>query len=71
MTEKEFDKNFRLDNESIASFLRDIAESVEEDESLKLDGKEWKLVQPITDNEKIMRLIKDENGLEVSFRLDD
>lgn len=71
MTEKEFDKSFRLDNESIASFLRDIAESVEEDESLKLDGKEWKLVQPITDNEKIMRLIKDEEGLEVSFRLDD
>lgn len=71
MTENELDKSFKLGNESLASFLRDIAESLEEDESLKLDGKEWKLVQPITDDEKIMRLIKDQEGLEVSFRLTD
>ncbi|MFQ3275196.1 MAG: hypothetical protein ACI9LV_000298 [Candidatus Nanohaloarchaea archaeon] len=71
MTEPELDKSFKLDNEALADFLRDIAESLEEDESLKLDGKEWKLVQPVTDEKNLMRLIKDEEGLEVSFRLDE
>jgi hypothetical protein len=71
MTEPELDKSFKLENESLADFLRDIAESLEEDDSLKLDGKEWKLVQPVTDEKNIMRLIKDEEGLEVSFRLDE
>jgi hypothetical protein len=71
MTEPELDKSFKLDNDSLADFLRDIAESLEEDDSLKLDGKEWKLVQPVTDEKNIMRLIKDEEGLEVSFRLDE
>jgi hypothetical protein len=69
MNETELDKRFKLENESLADFLRDIAESLEEDENLKLDGKEWKLVQPVTDDKNIMRLIKDEEGLEVSFRL--
>lgn len=69
MTEPELDKRFKLENESLADFLRDIAESLEEDDAVKLDGKEWKLVQPVTDDKNIMRLIKDEEGLEVSFRL--
>lgn len=71
MAEPELDKSFKLENESLADFLRDIAESLEEDDSLKLDGKEWKLVQPVTDEKNLMRLIKDEEGLEVSFRLDE
>lgn len=69
MTEPELDKSFKLDNQSLAEFLRDIAESVEEDGAVNLDGKEWKLSQPVTDDKNIMRLIKDEEGLEVSFRL--
>jgi len=69
MSEPELDKSFKLDNESLADFLIDIAESLKEDEILKLDGKEWNLVQPVNDSDNLMRLIRDEEGLEVSFKL--
>ncbi|PSH02534.1 MAG: hypothetical protein BRC26_00060 [Nanohaloarchaea archaeon QH_8_44_6] len=69
MSEPELDKSFKLDNESLADFLIDIADSLKEDDAVKLDGKEWKLVQPVNDGDSLMRLIKDEEGLEVSFKL--
>ena len=69
MSEPELDKSFKLDNKSLADFLIDIADSLKEDETLKLDGKEWNLIQPVNDGDSLMRLIKDEEGLEVSFKL--
>ncbi|PSH00179.1 MAG: hypothetical protein BRC28_00790 [Nanohaloarchaea archaeon SW_4_43_9] len=69
MSEPELDKSFKLDNKSLADFLIDIAESLKEDETLKLDGKEWNLIQPVNDGDSLMRLIRDEEGLEVSFKL--
>ncbi|PSH01345.1 MAG: hypothetical protein BRC27_02425 [Nanohaloarchaea archaeon SW_10_44_10] len=69
MSEPELDKSFKLDNESLADFLIDIADSLKEDETLKLDGKEWNLIQPVNDGDNLMRLIRDEEGLEVSFKL--
>lgn len=69
MTEPELDKKFKLSNEALADFLRDIAESLEEDDAVKLDGNEWKLSQPLDDKEKLLRLIKDKEGMEVSFRI--
>ncbi|PSG99255.1 MAG: hypothetical protein BRC29_03975 [Nanohaloarchaea archaeon SW_7_43_1] len=69
MSELKLDKSFKLDNGSLADFLMDIAESLKEDESLKLDGKEWNLIQPVNDSDNLMRLIRNEEELEISFKL--
>lgn len=64
----DFSKEFRLSNEDAAEFLREVADSIEDEEQLNLEGKDWKVSQPLS--EKVpMRLFRDENGLEIGFKL--
>lgn len=66
---EEFEKEFVLNREAAASFLRDIAESLEDGEDLKLQGDDWKVFQPVGD-EVPLRLFSDEESLEIGFRIE-
>lgn len=61
------DKQFRLDEEAAASFLRDVADSIEEGE-VALDGDDWKVYQEIK-QEIFARVFSDESGLELAIKL--
>lgn len=63
-----FEKEFRFDREDAAEFLRDIADSIEEDDAISIDGEDWKVFQPFED-EIPLRLHSSEKGLEVGFKL--
>lgn len=61
------DKQFRLDEEATANFLRDIADSIEDGE-VALEGDDWKVYQEI--NQKIFaRVFSDETGIELAVKL--
>lgn len=64
----DFNKEFRLSNEDAAEFLREVADSIEDGDQLNLDGNDWKVSQPLSDTVP-MRLVSDENGLEIGFKL--
>lgn len=60
------DKQFRLDDEAAANFLRDIADSIEDGE-VALDGEDWKVYQEL--EEKVFtRVFSDESGLEIAVK---
>ncbi|MFB6203580.1 MAG: amphi-Trp domain-containing protein [Candidatus Nanohaloarchaea archaeon] len=65
---EEIEKEFRLDRDSAADFLRDIAGSLEEDESLNLEGENWKIHQPIGDDVPL-RVFSGEDGLEIGLKI--
>lgn len=65
---QEFEKEFRLEGEDAADFLRKVADSIEEDDNIKLDGDGWKIFQPFEDIIP-MRVHSDEKGFEVGFKL--
>jgi len=67
MAEK-MQKEFRLEKEDAAEFLRDLADSIEDEEQINIEFKDNKLIQPLTG--KIpLRIYQDENGTEVGFKL--
>lgn len=68
MTEPEFDKELRLEKEDAAGFLRELADTVEDDQKIMLEGKDWKVYQPYEDTVPI-RLTQDDYGLEVDIKL--
>ncbi len=65
----EIDRQFVMDSGDAAEFLRNIADSLDEGEDLKLDGDDWKIFQPMSD-EAAMRVFSDEESLEISLRID-
>lgn len=65
----ELEKEFVLEKEAAASFLHDIAESLEEDEDLKLEGDDWKVFQPV-DGKVPLKLFSDEESLEIGLRIE-
>jgi len=68
MTDPEFEREFNLKPEDAAEILRDIADSLEEQEEFILDGDDFKLFQPIKGNVP-MRITKDLSGMEVGFKM--
>jgi amphi-Trp domain-containing protein len=67
MTEN-FNKEFRLSYDTAAEFLRDVADAIEDEDQLNLEGDDWKVSQPLSDKVP-MRLFGDEEGLEIGFKL--
>lgn len=62
------DKEFRLGREDAAEFLREIADSIEEGDTISLDGDDWKVFQKF---EEILpfRVYSDTDTLEFGFQL--
>lgn len=68
MTE-EVQKEFLLDKGAAAEFLKDIAESLEEDEEVAIEGGDWKAYQEEV-GKVPMRVFADENGIEIGFKIE-
>jgi len=67
---QEFEKEFRLNREKTAEFLREIAESIESGEQISMEGDGWKIFQPFQ-NQIPLRIHSDGKGFEVGFKLID
>lgn len=61
------EREFRLDAEEAAGFLRDVAESLE-DGHVNLEGNDWKVSQPVGE-EVPLRVFSDGESLEIGFRI--
>lgn len=68
MGEPEFEQELRLNKEDAADFLRQLADSIEDEEEIALEGEGWKIYQPYEDQVPF-RLTQDENGLEVDLKM--
>lgn len=68
MTE-EVQKEFLLDKEAAAKFLRDIAESLEDDENVAIEGGDWKAYQEDV-GDVPMRVFADKEGIEIGFKIE-
>jgi len=66
----ELDQSFKLSSEDAAEFLRNLADSIEEEEDLNLEGDGWKVFQPFEDTIPA-RIYQDQGSLEVMFKLVD
>mgnify|MGYP002760562007 CR=1 FL=1 len=64
------DKEFQLRREDAASFLRDIAESLEKGDSVAIDGDDWKVFQPVRGSVPL-RIFSNEEELEIGFKVKD
>ena len=64
------DKEFQLRREDAASFLRDIAESLEEGDSVAIDGNNWKVFQPVGGSVPL-RIFSNEEELEIGCKVKD
>jgi amphi-Trp domain-containing protein len=64
------DKEFQLRREDAASFLRDVAESLEEGDSVAIDGDDWKVFQPVGGSVPL-RIFSNEEELEIGFKVKD
>ncbi|MFB6181173.1 MAG: hypothetical protein ABEJ93_04820 [Candidatus Nanohalobium sp.] len=62
------DKEFRLRREDAASFLRDVANSLESGDSVAIDGDNWKVFQPVG-NSIPLRIFSNEEELEIGFKV--
>ena len=68
ISEPEFEQELRLDKEDAADFLRELADSIEDEEEIALEGEDWKVYQPYEDMVPF-RLTQDEKGLEVDLKM--
>jgi amphi-Trp domain-containing protein len=69
MTEdNDFHKEFRLGKKDAADFLREIADSIEDEDKIALEGDGWKIYQPYEDTIPF-RVSKDDFGLEVDLKM--
>jgi amphi-Trp domain-containing protein len=68
MTEPKFDKEFRLSKKDAADFLRELADSIEDEEQIMLQGEGWKVYQPYK-NTIPFRVTQDDFGLEVDLKM--
>lgn len=68
MKDDQVEKEFRLEAQEAAELLKDIAESLEDEEQVALEGDDWKVFK---ENEgKIpLRVFADENELEIGFKI--
>lgn len=68
MSEPDFDKELRLGKEDAADFLRKLADSIEDEEQIALEGDDWKVYQPYQDK-VAFRITQDDFGLEVDLKM--
>jgi amphi-Trp domain-containing protein len=68
MTEPDFDRELRLKKEDAADFLRKLADSIEDEEQVALEGENWKVYQPYEDIIPF-RITQDDFGLEVDLKM--
>ena len=68
MGDAEFDQDIKLKSEGAAEFLRNLADSIENDEKVALEGEDWKVYQPYQEIVPF-RIVKDETGLEIDLKL--
>jgi len=69
MTEDlDFEKELRLSKDDAADFLRQLADSIEDEEQIALEGDEWKVYQPYQDIVPF-RITQDDSGLEVDLKM--
>lgn len=61
-------KEFQLESEDVASFLRNIADALENESQLNMEFGEEKLIQPL-ESKVPLRVYQDENGTEIGFKL--
>lgn len=66
--ELEFDKELRLEKKDAAEFLRQLADSIEDEEQIALEGEDWKVYQPYEDIIPF-RITQDSFGLEVDLKM--
>ena len=66
--ESDFHKEFHLGKEDAADFLRELADSIEDEEKIALDGDGWKVYQPYEDTIPF-RITQDDFGLEVDLKM--
>ncbi len=67
MTEN-FRKELRLKKEDAANFLRELADSIEDEDEVMIQGGDWKLYQPYEDIIPF-QIIQDDTGLEVDLKM--
>lgn len=66
---EEFEKEFLLPPEDAAGFLRDVADSMEEnDEAVVIEGDDWQAYQPVSGNIPL-RINSGKSGLEIGFKI--
>lgn len=63
-----FDKEFRLGKKDAADFLRELADSIEDEDKIALEGDGWKVYQPYEDTIPF-RVTQDDFGLEVDLKM--
>ena len=61
-------KEFRLERKDAAELLRDIAESLEDEEQLSMSFGGSRLIQPLS-GKVPLRIFQDEAGTEIGFKL--
>ena len=66
--DNDFHREFRLGKEAAADFLRELADSIEDEDQIALEGDEWKVYQPYEDTIPF-RVTQDEFGLEVDLKM--
>lgn len=66
--EDDFQRELKLKKEDAAEFLRELADSIEDEEEVKIQGDGWKLYQPYQDIIPF-RIIQDNEGLEVDLKM--
>ncbi|MFB6190707.1 MAG: hypothetical protein ABEJ91_04000 [Candidatus Nanohaloarchaea archaeon] len=67
MTEK-FRKELRLERHDAAEFLRELADSIDDEDEVMIQGDGWKIYQPYEDIIPF-RIIQNDSGLEVDFKM--
>lgn len=66
--DNDFHREFRLDKKAAADFLRELADSIEDEEKIALEGEGWKVYQPYEDTIPF-RVTQDDFGLEVDLKM--
>jgi len=61
-------KEFNLENEDLAEFLRNIADALENESQLNMEFGEEKLIHPLGSRVPL-RVYQDDEGTEIGFRL--
>ncbi len=68
MSEPDFEKELKLGKHDAADFLRQLADSIEDEEKISLKGEDWQVFQPYQDIIPF-RLTQDDSGLEVDLKM--
>lgn len=68
MPDDDFHREFRLSKQDAADFLRELADSIEDEKQVQLEGDDWQLYQPYKDIIPF-RITQNDSGLEVDLKM--